>query len=166
MINMNSKSRVFAVVLSAAASIISQAAPITSVISTSGTTEIAAKSNNGSARVVFFTRPATAGAFENCFVKRESDIPPLLILRDLSIYVDGHPLFVPRSAFNDLESPRGATLHSTGHAFFLEIFGGDGSESYSARIYFDKQNVFRKKVFNTILVGGPVSDTRYFDRSL
>lgn len=144
----------------------SQSAPISSVISSSGITEIAAKSKYGHAKVVFLTKPATTVAIDNCFVVRESDISPVLILRDLEIYVDGHALFVPRSSFSDLESPREATLRYSGHTYFLELSGGDGAESYWARIYFNRRSVMRKKVFSTIAAGGPISETRYFDRSL
>jgi hypothetical protein len=87
-------------------------------------------------------------------------------VKKISISVNGVNLFVPRSIYGDLYEPNEAHIGSEKHLTYLEITGGDGSESYFVRIYFDKKQVKRRIVFSSMIPDKPLEETTYWKREL
>lgn len=139
---------------------------VASPISATGNNEINLVIANKKIKAKIFAVPVANDLDESCYSKREYDLPRTSILKDIEIYVDGHAVAVPRSAFSDLNSPLTASLHLIGRAFMLELRGGDGVETYTARIYFDSNRVVRRKLYDFINNDGPMEVTRYFQRVL
>lgn len=139
---------------------------LASPISSTENNEINLFISNKKIKAKIFAVPVASKVSDSCYAKREYDLPRTSILKEIEIYVDGHAVAVPRSAFSDLNSPLSASLHLVGRAFMLELRGGDGAETYTARIYFDSNRVVRRKLYDFINNDGPVEVTRYFQRFL
>lgn len=63
------------------------------------------------------------------------------------ISVDESEVRVPRSAYSDLGDIVSVEVSPKGKAFVLTITGGDASESYIARLMFDKHRVFERRIY-------------------
>ena len=91
----------------------------------------------------------------------------VLVIQSLRIDVNGSPIFVPRSAYADLLAVREAEVLVTDRVGILRLRGGDASESYLARIEFDKAMVKRRAIFNPALSERkPLQETTYYLRTM
>jgi hypothetical protein len=64
---------------------------------------------------------------------------PCVIVRQLKLFVNDAEVFLPRSVYADLGDIQSAEFSSKNGLFVLTLMGGDASESYTARIVFDKR---------------------------
>jgi hypothetical protein len=83
------------------------------------------------------------------------------VVNDLSIEVNGKPIFVPRTAFADLLNVESAQLTAREGGGTLTLRGGDGAESYLVTVAFDSKRVRSRKVFSSLAPGKPVEESRY-----
>ena len=86
----------------------------------------------------------------------------LSFIQNMSISVQGKPLWVPRSSYADLFDARVASITSENGVFVLSITGADASDVYLVHIYFGPQRIFRRAVYG--LEGSakkPAEETRY-----
>ena len=90
----------------------------------------------------------------------------LRIIQNIEITVNGSRIHVPHSAYADLLNARQAEISVGGKSPTLILRGGDGSESFVARIEFDKTTVKRRAVFNALQTGEAVEETTYNRRVL
>jgi len=88
------------------------------------------------------------------------------VIRELSISVDGHQVFVPRSVFADLIDPRKAKIGFEPGRFVLSIGGGDGADSYVLHVYFDGKKITRRALYSSLVPDKAVEVTRYWLRVL
>lgn len=86
---------------------------------------------------------------------------PCSLVDSLKISVNGKPVFVWRSVFCDLADLNDAEISIAGTTAKLTLTGGDASESYIAKIYFDKENVTRRTVAGGEDPDSIIQDTRY-----
>ena len=72
----------------------------------------------------------------------------LLKIAILSIVltIDGEPVFIRKSAFSDLASPKELFLAKDKEKLFLTIKGGDAAESYMAILRFSQTGLEYRKV--------------------
>jgi hypothetical protein len=101
-----------------------------------GKNEVAITSRNG--KEVLIRVEITEPAKEGCANWRwgaEGNCPKRAIA-GLEALVDGQEIFVPRSAFADLGSPRTVSVTPTRSGFELNIDGGDAGASYTAILEF------------------------------
>jgi hypothetical protein len=91
------------------------------------------------------------------FVVKKSDrgFPPSLdyfnelsFLQSVSISVNGHPLWIPRSSYADLFDPGETTISYEKGEFVLSIVGADASDAYQVRIGFDSERVLQRTVYS------------------
>jgi hypothetical protein len=85
----------------------------------------------------------------------------ITIVQSLEISVDGKHIWVPRSVFGDLFNPLKASVGFEKGLFVLTINGGDASESYFIRVYFDDKKVSLMETYSS-LDNALTSDTRYY----
>lgn len=65
---------------------------------------------------------------------------PCVIVRQIKLFVNRAEIFLPRSIYADLSDVQSAEFsRAKDGKFILTITGGDASESYIARIIFDRQ---------------------------
>lgn len=88
------------------------------------------------------------------------------VISDVSINVGEKQLFVPTSVFADLIDPIDASVSVKGRQMVLVITGGDGSEGYVVRVYFDATGVHRRTLSSLMMPDEPLEDTRYWQRVL
>ena len=86
---------------------------------------------------------------------------PCSIVDHIDISVNGKSIFVPRSVFSDLADLNWAEIRVNKNSATLILDGGDASESYTLKIFFDAQ-----RVKSRILIAGEFGDvlqqTTYF----
>ncbi|MFX3546432.1 hypothetical protein V8914_19760 [Ralstonia mannitolilytica] len=83
----------------------------------------------------------------------------------VNISVGNHDLWVPRSAYSDLCHPNRVAIKFDGKSGAVTLDGGDGSEAYVLKIFFDRNKVTRR-VLSSPLVNQPTEETRYMQRVL
>jgi hypothetical protein len=71
---------------------------------------------------------------------------PCSIIDRIQISVNGKRLFIPRSAFCDLADSNRAEISVDKNGSTLRLEGGDGAESFIAKIEFDATQVKRRTV--------------------
>jgi hypothetical protein len=116
-----------------------------------GSTSLSAPTTGGEVKVKIWTEPER-------IQDRKSRIA------SVEITVDGTNLFVPRSVYADLVDPRQAEVQVKGSTGTLVVRGGDGADSYVARIFFDRKKVNRRTLSSSMLEGKPTEETRYWLR--
>ena len=89
------------------------------------------------------------------------------IVKKLNIFVNGVDIGVSKSAYGDLYEPLEGKIVvlKKKKLTYLEIYGGDGSESYFVRIYFGSKGVNRRVLYSPI-IPGKLEETRYWTREL
>lgn len=90
----------------------------------------------------------------------EGECPRLAIV-GLAVAVDGEDIFVPRSAFADLGSPRSVTLRTRANSFDVIVEGGDAATSYTATLTFTQTALTRRKVFGNEFRQTAWDETKY-----
>lgn len=86
---------------------------------------------------------------------------PCSIVDQLGITVNGTPLFVPRSAFADLADLNKAEIKVAKSGWVLTLDGGDASEGYIVKIYFDATRVERRALSSGTEPNRPLQVTTY-----
>jgi len=84
-------------------------------------------------------------------------------VRDIQIMIDQTPLPVPISAYWDLGDLRSGRLRFSrqNDDVFLELKGGDASESFGVTIRFNRNRVISRKLFSMISPEQPLEETQY-----
>ncbi|MDQ2989824.1 MAG: hypothetical protein M3R60_12060 [Pseudomonadota bacterium] len=72
---------------------------------------------------------------------------PCSVLDSLVLSIDGHKIFVPRSAFCGVSDLRSAALLQHDKSLELVIQGADASEAYILKIVFNKSGVQSRTLF-------------------
>jgi len=88
------------------------------------------------------------------------------VIGAIAIAVGKEQLSVPASVFADLQDPLDADLNRKDGLNVLSIRGGDGSEGYIVRIYFDSHAIRRRTLSSLMMPDEPTQDTRYWLRVL
>jgi hypothetical protein len=57
-------------------------------------------------------------------------------------------VFIPRSAYADLGDIETAKLNVSNGRMTLTITGGDASEAYVAKLFFDRQRVLERRLYS------------------
>jgi hypothetical protein len=73
---------------------------------------------------------------------------PCVLTGRISILVNESEIFIPRSAYSDLGDISSVEVSPSGNVFTLTVKGGDASESYIARLVFDKERVLERRLYS------------------
>ena len=87
---------------------------------------------------------------------------PCVIVRQLKIFVNGVEVFIPRSVYADLGDLQSAEFSQKDGLYTLTLTGGDASESYIARIAFDKQ-IRERRLYSAEDRAHALETTRYHE---
>ena len=82
------------------------------------------------------------------FLQCTYSVFPCVLTNEFKIVVDGRSIPVPYSTYADLGDMLTATITERGPLFELTIKGGDASESYIARISFDRTRVHERRLYS------------------
>lgn len=120
-------------------------------IAPDGRSEISAVLAGSTIRVVFraATVPISASdpssrRYAQCTYSRV----PCSLTEDIQISANGHEVFVPRAAYADLGDISSAELTTNHGRMILTIQGGDASESYIAKLTFNRQRVLERRLYS------------------
>lgn len=135
-------------------------------IAQSEDTSLLAVSDN--MKVSVLIRAATRNSESSCVFQggRRSNKKLTTILHKLKISANEKALFVPLSVYADLIDPRQADIKIDGSEGILSIYGGDGSDSYFIRVYFDATKIYRRLYYSALIPNEPTQDTSYLLRVL
>jgi len=86
---------------------------------------------------------------------------PCSLVENIKVFVGGNQVFVPRSAFADLADLNAAEVGLRTNGWVLALFGGDASEAYVARIYFNAKEVKRRVLVSALSPNIPLEETTY-----
>lgn len=86
---------------------------------------------------------------------------PCSIVDHIDIKVNNNSIFVPRSVFCDLADLDTAELGASGKGIILTLTGGDASEAYIVKIWFDAEAVKRRILWSAIEPKQPLEETVY-----
>lgn len=89
-------------------------------------------------------------------------VEPCILTDSLKIRKGSKYLNVPVSTFLDLSDISTIGLIKRKKIIFLEITGGDASESYISNIYFDDKGVLKRTLSSSIVPNEPSELTIYF----
>lgn len=73
---------------------------------------------------------------------------PCSLTGQIRVLVNGRDTFVPTSAFADLGDIVSVEFSTKEDLFILTIRGGDGSESYIARLVFNKERLLERRLYS------------------
>ena len=91
---------------------------------------------------------------------------PCSVVDLINIKVNSNPIFVPRSVFCDLADLDTAEMGASGKGVVLTLTGGDASEAYVVKIWFDAEAVKRRILWSAIEPKQPLEETVYHMVSL
>ncbi len=86
---------------------------------------------------------------------------PCSVVDDIEIFVNGKPIFVPRSAFCDLADLNTAEIRIEQKKSILTLNGGDASESYIVKIDFDAERVKSRRLSSSMAPDKLLQETVY-----
>jgi hypothetical protein len=118
-----------------------------------------------------FKKPAVNATIRTVRIERPNILFPLGVVWDaksvsliqsMNISVDGQSVAVPRSVFTDLLDPSNASIRLEKGAFVLDLAGGDASNAYLIRVYFDATKVTRRTVYSALIPNKSAEDTHYY----
>lgn len=135
----------------------------------SGTTVITKKFPQGMVVVKVHTSALDGGCAKACPTSRiwaEWGVRRVVVIQELTITVNGHPIAVPLSVYSSLFDPARPSLYTGKQGFVLRIGGADGSEAYFALLYFDSSAVRQLKVFSDLDPTHPTQVTRYYPATI
>jgi len=135
----------------------------TANVAKSGDSVLEAKLDIGTIRVVIstytieigtpsMTPPTTGEAKTNCTY---SSLPCSQV-SNLKIWVRGRRIFVPRSVFADITDVGNMSLSTERGLSVLTLDGGDASESYTLKVFFNANRVKKREVYGG--EGGKLSE--------
>ena len=140
-------------------------------IAPTGDTVLVANSLKFNVRVEFKTREVQIGRLSeersdklnsSCTYSRY----PCSIVDRIIIEVSQKSLFVPRSVFCDLADLNSAEVNLEQKEWVLILNGGDASESYVVKIWFDAERVKQKSLSSSIAPNEPLQVTVYHQHIL
>lgn len=131
-------------------------------IAQSGNTVLTASNKN----LKVIVTVSTAKVKPPLHITQMLNVKTVTMVEKLSISVNGKAIFVPYSVIADLIDPRVAAIKFEKNSVILSINGGDASESYTLRVYFDSKQVHRRSYFDSYFPNEPMEDTRYWLRVL
>jgi len=73
---------------------------------------------------------------------------PCSQVSNLQIWVKGKELFVPRSVFADCTDVRSMRIEKNAGAYVLILSGGDASEAYGVKIFFNTDQITKRDVYD------------------
>lgn len=93
-------------------------------------------------------------------------IPPdvssiMPVASKIIVNVNGRDIFVPRSVYADLIDIKNGHLKNGDKWWVFCVTGGDGSETYTVNIYFDRKQVRRRIKFSGLNEDIPIELTVY-----
>lgn len=88
-------------------------------------------------------RPSPEARKTNCLYTSR----PCSQVSNVSIWVNGVRLFVPRSVFADCADLGAMSIASTGKLYVLTLAGGDGAEAYTVKVFFNSHSVTKREVY-------------------
>jgi hypothetical protein len=86
---------------------------------------------------------------------------PITAIAGLEVLFGGEKIFVPRSAFSDLGSPRTISVASTRMGFELTLVGGDAGASYTAKWKFTDRRLKSRLVEGSAFPDSAWEKTRF-----
>jgi hypothetical protein len=90
------------------------------------------------------TPPPTGEGKTNCTFSRF----PCNQISNVRIWVAGKKLFVPRSVFADRADVGNMRIASEAGMYVLTLDGGDASEGYSLKVFFDAGHVKKRELYD------------------
>ena len=135
----------------------------------SGSTVVSAMSPKGRGSIIVHTTIFDRGCVCSCPAARmleELNIKEVAVVQGLEISVDGKPIAVPLSVYDELFDPRQISLRFDKGSFVLRIDGGDAAYSYFTRVYFDGSGVNRLLAYSSLVPDKPTGDLHYFHVAL
>jgi hypothetical protein len=102
-------------------------------------------------------RPDVFDSTSSCTYSRY----PCSIVDHIGIKVNGNRVFVPRSVFCDLADLGTAEIVESRKGFVLSLEGGDASEAYVVKIWFDAGSVNRRILWSATELKDPLQETIY-----
>jgi hypothetical protein len=86
---------------------------------------------------------------------------PCSVVDEISVTINGKPLFVPRSVYCDLADLGSASLKASGRGWSLTLVGGDASESYQLVVDFSSQSI-NHRTLTALEAGEKTQETNYY----
>jgi hypothetical protein len=86
---------------------------------------------------------------------------PCSVVDRLDIYVNKKPMFVPKSIYMGLSDLTLVNLLHEKNCTILVLEGGDASESYFVKIFFDNERVFKRQLFSALEPSNALEETTY-----
>lgn len=126
------------------------------VIAATGQTSLTAKFRSLPITVVVTTKKADPAAQGNSTA----------VVSKVDLAVGRSSLWVPPSSYLDLVDPRQATLAVVKDQIVLTIAGGDGADTYWAKIHFNQNRVQKRSLTSALVPQSPTEETRYWQRVL
>ena len=136
-----------------------------STVLPNGNSTLSATFGSERVRVQFHTStvdaisPASANRkFAQCTYSRS----PCSLTGSIEIFWGAYEVFIPRSAYADLGDISTAHLTMSGNVIVLTIQGGDASESYIAKLRFNKQRVLSRQIYSSDDLIHPLEVSQYY----
>lgn len=86
---------------------------------------------------------------------------PCSPVQGIDISVGSAKIFVPKSSFADLSDLSSARLFAKNGSMILVLDGGDASESYTVKLFFNGEHVYRRLFYPSGDANEPTEDTKY-----
>lgn len=86
---------------------------------------------------------------------------PCSPVQGIDIFVGSAKIFVPKSSFADLSDLSSAKLFVKNGSMVLVLDGGDASESYTVKLFFNSEHVYRRLLYPAGDTVEPTEDTKY-----
>ena len=126
-------------------------------ISDKGNTVIEAKTKELKVKATIICLPAKSQPYGSYYQLRS-------YIKNIEILVNGKKLFVPRSAYLDIDNANEVEVVFINNEGVLNIYGGDAAESYKLQVFFNSKRVTRRVVYDCELPDEPLEETKYWQR--
>lgn len=87
---------------------------------------------------------------------------PCLLTEKMAVSINGTAIPLPRSAYADLGDVSTVELKSADYSIVLLVHGGDASESYMAKLIFERGALIKRELYSSEDSAHPVEISRYF----
>jgi hypothetical protein len=128
-----------------------------------GNTVIKQLSPHGNAVVVIQSSMLEGDAVKTCPAATpwgQLGLKKVSVVQNITISIAGEALAVPSSVYLGLSKIGHASLQYKDGGFILEVTGGDASEAYRMRLFFDKTGVNRRMLYD-VEADQLLEDTEY-----
>jgi hypothetical protein len=144
--------------------------PDTKVVS-SGETVVKTKINNDIIRIKINTKEIQIGKPSderpdtnvNCCTYSKY---PCSKVERIEININNQGIFIPASVYCNLADLNKLSIKSIGKEYMLILTGGDASEAYMVKIYFNKERVMKKIISSLITPDTPSEETKYYMQTI